>query len=170
MLLLRRPRRGPDALSEPITASIRVKVPGLTEFFQAEQTLPVSGRLKLLREAGASSVLATEAEAAFSLWQARTQSAASLLPAARPQKREAVYSTSLKDIDDVIRVLREREIQGEGSKFDRLRTERERAELLAELALLRSRLRWTALKCSPSCRPMYRGRWRVSGELFDATV
>lgn len=111
---------------------------GLTEFFQAEQTLPVSGRLRLLREAGASSVHAAEADAAFSLWQARTGLRQAFYRLLASQMREAVYSTNLKDIDDVIRVLREREIQGEGSKFDRLRTERERAEVLSELALLRS--------------------------------
>lgn len=111
---------------------------GLTEFFQAEQRLPVSGRLKLLREAGASFVQATEADAAFSLWQARSSLRQAFYRLVASQKRETVYSTNLKDIDDVVRVLRERELQGEGSKFDRLRTERERAELLSELALLRS--------------------------------
>lgn len=111
---------------------------GLTEFFQAEQTVPISGRLKLLKEAGASSVLATEADSAFSLWQARTSLRQAFFRLLASQNREAVYSTSQKDIEDVIRVLRERELQGEGSKFDRLRTERERAEVLAELALLRS--------------------------------
>src|SRR5512134_2561178 len=45
---------------------------GRTEFFQAEQVLPVSGRLNLLREAGAAMVRATEADGAFSLWQARS--------------------------------------------------------------------------------------------------
>src|SRR3712207_5429588 len=45
---------------------------GLTEFFQAEQSIPISGRLSLLRQAGASAVRATEAEGAFDLWQART--------------------------------------------------------------------------------------------------
>ena len=45
---------------------------GLTEFFQAELSSPISGRLSLLRQAGASSVRATEAGGAFDLWQART--------------------------------------------------------------------------------------------------
>ena len=111
---------------------------GLTEFFHAEQTVPISGRLKLLKEAGASSVLAAEAEANFSLWQARSSLRQAFFRLFASQRREAVYSTSLRDTDEVIRVLRERELQGEGSKFDRLRTEREREEVLAELALLRS--------------------------------
>lgn len=111
---------------------------GLTEFFQAEQLIPISGRLKLLREAGAASVLATEADAAFSIWQARTSLRQAFYRLVASQTREAVYSSSLKEMGDVIRVLRERELQGEGSKFDRLRTERERAEVLAELALVRA--------------------------------
>ena len=45
---------------------------GLTEFLHAEQTLPVSGRLKLLRQAGSSLVRAAESEGAFDLWQARS--------------------------------------------------------------------------------------------------
>ena len=90
---------------------------GLTEFFQAEQRLPVSGRLKLLREAGASFVQATEADAAFSLWQARSSLRQAFYRLVASQKRETVYSTNLKDIDDVVRVLRERELQGEGSEI-----------------------------------------------------
>ena len=38
---------------------------GLNEFFQAEQTLPITGRLKLLRQAGSALVRATEADGAF---------------------------------------------------------------------------------------------------------
>ncbi len=111
---------------------------GLTEFFQAEQTIPINGRLKLLRQAGASSVRATEAEGAFDIWQARTGLRLAFYQVLAAQERDAVYSTGLKEIEDVIRVLRDREREGEGSKFDRMRTERERAELLAELALVRA--------------------------------
>jgi cobalt-zinc-cadmium efflux system outer membrane protein len=111
---------------------------GRTEFFQAEQTLPITGRRKLLRQAGSSLVRATEADGAFSLWQARSSLRQAFYRLLASQEREAVYTTSLKDIEDVIRVLRDREREGEGSKFDRLRTDRERAELLAELALVRA--------------------------------
>ncbi len=111
---------------------------GLTEFFQAEQAVPITGRLKLLRQAGALSVRAAEAEGAFSLWQARSSLRQAFYRVLASQAREAAYAAGLKDIDGVIRVLREREREGEGSKFDRLRTERERSELLAELALVRA--------------------------------
>ncbi len=111
---------------------------GFTEFFQAEQALPITGRRKLLRQAGASLVRATEADGAFSLWQARSSLRQAFYRLLASQEREAIHASSLKDIGDVIRVLRDREREGEGSKFDRLRTDRERAELLAELALVRA--------------------------------
>jgi cobalt-zinc-cadmium efflux system outer membrane protein len=111
---------------------------GLTEFFQAEQTLPISGRLKLLRQAGSSLVRATESQGAFDLWQARNSLRLAFYQVLNAQEREAIYAAELKEIENVIRVLRDRELAGEGSKFDRLRTERERAELLAELALVRA--------------------------------
>jgi outer membrane protein, heavy metal efflux system len=111
---------------------------GRTEFFQAEQILPVSGRLNLLRQAGTAMVRATEAEGAFSLWQARSSLRQAFYRVLAAQQRESIHTAGLKDIDNVIRVLAEREREGEGTKFDRLRTERERAEMLAELALVRA--------------------------------
>ncbi|MEX2262715.1 MAG: TolC family protein [Bryobacteraceae bacterium] len=111
---------------------------GRTEFFLAEQILPVTGRLRLLRQAGGAQVRATEAEGAFSLWQARSTLRQAFYRVLAAQYSETVYAAGLKDIENVIRVLAAREREGEGSKFDRLRTERERAELLAELALVRA--------------------------------
>jgi outer membrane protein, heavy metal efflux system len=111
---------------------------GRTEFFQAEQTLPLTGRLKLLRQAGAAMVRVTQADGAFSLWQARSNLRLAFYRVLAAQQSESLYAGGLKEIENVIRVLATREREGEGSKFDRLRTERERAELLAELALLRA--------------------------------
>jgi cobalt-zinc-cadmium efflux system outer membrane protein len=111
---------------------------GRTEFFQAEQTVPLTGRLSFLRRAGAAMVQATEADGAFSLWQARSALRQAFYRVLAAQQSESIYASGLKEIEGVIRVLAERERQGEGSKFDRLRTERERAEMLAELALVRA--------------------------------
>jgi len=111
---------------------------GFTEFFQAEQTLPITGRLKFLRQAGASSVRATEADGAFSVWQARTALRRAFFRVLATQQRESLYSSGTKQIESVIKVLRDREKEGEGTKFDRLRAERERAELMAEMALIRA--------------------------------
>ena len=111
---------------------------GRTEFFQVEQTLPLTGRLSFLRQAGVAMVRATEADGAFSLWQARSALRQAFYRILTAQQSESIYESGLKEIENVIRVLAERERQGEGSKFDRLRTERERAEMLAELALVRA--------------------------------
>jgi outer membrane protein, heavy metal efflux system len=129
--------RGRTWFSNP-TVNYSREGAGFTEFFQAEQALPITGRRKLLRQAGASLVRATEADGAFSLWQARSSLRQAFYHLLASQEREAIHASSLKDIEDVIRVLRAREREGEGSKFDRLRTDRERAELLAELALVRA--------------------------------
>jgi cobalt-zinc-cadmium efflux system outer membrane protein len=111
---------------------------GRTEFFQAEQVLPVSGRLNLLRQAGAAMVRATEADGSFSLWQTRSSLRQAFYRVLAAEQRESIHLESLKEIENVIRVLVDREREGEGTKFDRLRTERERAEMQAELALLRA--------------------------------
>lgn len=120
------------------SASYSRESAGFTEFFQAEQTLPLSGRLKFLKQAGASSVRATESEGAFSLWQARASLRRAFYRVLASQERVTLYAAGAKDMENVIRVLRDREREGEGSKFDRLRAERERAELLAEVALIRA--------------------------------
>lgn len=131
-----------DARGRALYANPRVNFShegaGRTEFFQAEQILPITGRLKLLRQAGAALVRVAEAEGAFSLWLARSSLRQAFYRVLAEQQSETIYAAGLKDIENVIRVLADREREGEGSKFDRLRTERERAELLAELALVRA--------------------------------
>lgn len=113
---------------------------GLTEFYQAEQTLPLSGRRKLLQQAGDASVRATAADGAFSVWQVRSALRQAFYRSIAAQERHALYAASITELDGVLQVLRVREREGEGSKFDRLRTEREKAELLAELALTRAEM------------------------------
>src|SRR5688572_618957 len=62
---------------------------GFTEFFQAEQTLPITGRLGILRQAGSSAIRATEAEGAFLLWQARSSLRQGFYRFLASQNREA---------------------------------------------------------------------------------
>jgi cobalt-zinc-cadmium efflux system outer membrane protein len=50
------------------------------------------------------------------------------------QERESVLRDAIGQLQEVLRILRERETLGEGSRFDRLRGEREESELQAELA------------------------------------
>lgn len=111
---------------------------GLTEFLQAEQTIHWSGRLGLLRKSGGVSAGAAEAEGALDLWEARTSLRLAFYQALAGQELGAVYEDGLKEIDEVNRVLAEREAAGEIARFDRLRAERERAQLVAEWALVQA--------------------------------
>jgi len=130
-------RRGRTLYSNP-SFNYSHEGAGRTEFFQAEAALPITGRLNFLRQAGAAMVRATEADGAFSLWQARSSLRQAFYRALAAEQSERIYAAGLKEIGNVIRVLAEREREGEGTKFDRLRAERERAEMLAELALFRA--------------------------------
>jgi outer membrane protein, heavy metal efflux system len=111
---------------------------GLTEFLQAEQTIHWSGRLGLLRKSGGVSAGVAEAEGALDLWEARTSLRLAFYRALAGQELGAVYEAGLKEIDEVNRVLTEREAAGEIARFDRLRAEREKAQLVAEWALVQA--------------------------------
>ncbi len=111
---------------------------GRTEFFQIEQILPVTGRLNLLRQANTALVRAAEAEGAFSLWQVRSSLRQAFYRVLTAQQAQTIYASGLTEIENIIRILADREREGEGSRFDRLRAETERAEMIAELELLRA--------------------------------
>jgi outer membrane protein, heavy metal efflux system len=72
------------------------------------------------------------------LWRLRTdlRSAFYRLPSA--QTREGVLAGGTQELEEVIRILRVRETEGEGSKYDRLRAERELAEYRSQLAAARA--------------------------------
>jgi cobalt-zinc-cadmium efflux system outer membrane protein len=111
---------------------------GRTEFYQAEQPLLVNGRRTLLRQAGGEAVQATESEGRAGLWQFRTAVRLSFYRVLALERRERILAAGLTEIGEVIRVLTIREQEGEGSRFDRIRAERERADLRSELAIARS--------------------------------
>jgi cobalt-zinc-cadmium efflux system outer membrane protein len=108
---------------------------GFTEFFEAQQTLPITGRLGYLRKAAIAGVGASEAEARFVLWGLRSDVRQAFYAVVRAQEREAVLQRAISEIDSIKRILTAREKEGESSKFDRLRAEREAAELRAEQAI-----------------------------------
>jgi cobalt-zinc-cadmium efflux system outer membrane protein len=111
---------------------------GFTEFFQAEQTLPITGRIGILRQAVAPAVGAAEAEAEALIWQLRAEIRLAFYRLLAIQDREGVLNATIRDLQEVIRVLTTREREGEGSRFDRLRWERELVELGSELALVQA--------------------------------
>jgi outer membrane protein TolC len=111
---------------------------GFTEFFQAEQTLPLTGRIGIQRQSVAPAVGAAEADAEALIWQLRAELRQAFYRLLALQDREGVLNATMRDLQEVIRVLATREREGEGSRFDRLRWERELVELRSELALVQS--------------------------------
>jgi len=114
---------------------------GLTQFGTWQQTLPLSGRLGLLRQAGAAAVQVAEMQATYSLWKLGSDMRLAFYDLLLAQQREMVLSDSISQMQEVVRIILERETHGEGSLFDRLRAEREQADLQAELLSARA---WTA--------------------------
>jgi cobalt-zinc-cadmium efflux system outer membrane protein len=106
---------------------------GLTQISRVEQSLPLNGRLGFLRQAGASAVRTAGMQAEYILWRQCSEMRRAFYELLLGQERETLLGNAIRQLQDVVRILRERETHGEGSRFDRLRAEREESELQAEL-------------------------------------
>jgi cobalt-zinc-cadmium efflux system outer membrane protein len=102
---------------------------GFTEFLQAEQTLPIAGTRAALARAGVAATAAAEAERDVRLWQLRSNAATAVARVLAGQARSASARAHLREVERLVEVLRTREREGEGSKFDRLRAEQEIRDL-----------------------------------------
>ncbi len=102
-----------------------VRARGFTEFFQAEQSLPLFGVRASLARAGVAATAAAEADRDVRLWQLRAEAGAAVARFVAEQERVAVATAQVRDIERLIEILRTREAEGEGSRFDRLRAEQE---------------------------------------------
>lgn len=98
---------------------------GFTEFLQVEQTLPLFGVRAALSRAGVAATAAAEAERDARLWILRGEGSTAVAKLAAAEARHAAVQRYLKDVERVIEILRVREREGEGSRFDRLRAEQE---------------------------------------------
>ena len=107
---------------------------GRTDFYLFEQALLVNGRRRLLLQAGESAVAATRAEADYELRRLEAEVRAAFQQLIYVQERRAAIGRNIGELGEVVRILREREQAGEGSKFDRLRAEREIVERESERA------------------------------------
>ena len=111
---------------------------GFTEFYLTyEQALPVSGRLGRLRQAGSATVGAAQAQADFTRWELISEIRSAFYGLLTAQERETAVRANLDRLDEILKILRMREKEGEGSLYDRLRAERERSEMEAELSAIR---------------------------------
>jgi cobalt-zinc-cadmium efflux system outer membrane protein len=104
------------------------------DFVLVQQSLPVNGRLGLLRSAGSAQVNATEAEVSYQRLLLRSDFRAAFYALLLSQQRVAVIEAWMKQLHDLVRILQEREQAGEGSAFDRMRGQRELSDAAANLA------------------------------------
>ena len=98
---------------------------GFTEFLQVEQSLPVFGTRAALSRAGVAATAAAEAERDARLWMLRAEAVGAVARLAAEQARLEAAQAHTRDVERLIEILRTREREGEGSRFDRLRAEQE---------------------------------------------
>ena len=120
------------------SVSFSQEAAGFNQFFEAAQTLPVSGRIRYLREAGAAGVSVADANREALLWSLRTDLRVAFFRMVFAQERIGLLAGRISEVEQLVGILRQRENEGEGSRYDRLRAEREVAELRTDLAAARS--------------------------------
>jgi cobalt-zinc-cadmium efflux system outer membrane protein len=98
---------------------------GFTEFLQAEQSLPLFGARGALLRAGVAATTAAEADRDVRLWVLRSDAAAAAARLVAEHGRLELAQAYARDVERLIEILRTREREGEGSRFDRLRAEQE---------------------------------------------
>ena len=103
------------------------------DFLVVTQELPVRRRLGLLREVAEQAVNAAEARTDADLLAFETRLRLAFAALLLAQERTQTLETTLSDLNRLVDVLRAREEQGEGSRFDRLRAERELVDIDTDL-------------------------------------
>ena len=132
--VVRAETRAWNLLPNPTITGIRESVNrSSNEFFTVQQKVPLSGRRGLLRSAGNAAVGVAQEQSEHFLFQLRTDLRLAFYSLLAAQERREVLRNGLGELQEVVRILGERERQGEGSAFDRLRAERELAGTETEL-------------------------------------
>ena len=103
------------------------------DFLLVTQELPLRGRRGLLEEGSGQAVAAAEARADADLLAFETRLRLAFTDLLLAQERTQALETGVSELARLVDVLRAREEQGEGSRFDRLRAEREVAEIETDL-------------------------------------
>lgn len=104
------------------------------QFVLGRQELDISGRFGTLREAGRLAVASAEAATRHQLVQLQAEVRDAFIALLLAQLREDAVRDGIQELERLVGVLRTRESEGEGSQYDRLRGERARADLDADLA------------------------------------
>ena len=103
------------------------------DFLLVTQELPVRGRVGLLGEAAGQAATTAEARADADLLAFETQLRLVFTDLLLAQERIGALEGGLSELNRLVDVLRAREAEGEGSRFDRLRAEREVADIDTDL-------------------------------------
>jgi cobalt-zinc-cadmium efflux system outer membrane protein len=120
----------------PVVSFQQEHAGGATDrFLLIEHELATSGRFGLFREAGQAAVMAAELRASRSEFEIKQDARGAFAEMLAAQTRVAEVSKTVATLTELSRRLSEREAAGDGSRFDRLRAEREVAELRAEHGL-----------------------------------
>ena len=103
------------------------------DFLLVTQELPLRGRMGLLDEAAGQAVAAAQARADADLLAFETRLRLAFADLLLAQERIGALEDGLSELNRSVDVLRAREEEGEGSRFDRLRAEREVADIETDL-------------------------------------
>ena len=98
---------------------------GFTEFYQFEQVLPAFGARDALHKVGGAARETAEAERDARLWQLRIDARMALARWRSASERLDAARSVEKLVEQLVGVLRTREREGEGSRYDRVRAEQE---------------------------------------------
>ena len=125
----------------PEIALVREDSAGVVErFANLSQTFPLTGRLSLERDAARRGAAAAEARARQERATLRARVRLSFTDLLAAQDRAAGIERGRARLADLVETLRAREQVGESSGFDRMRAERELADLEADQAEAEGRL------------------------------
>ncbi len=133
--------RGAGLWPNPDVSLSREKTDATDRFANLSLALPWTGRLSLERTAARQGALAAETRARQTLVEVRARVREAFIDLVAAQERVSALEGGIGRMDDLVRMLRAREAEGESSGFDRMRAERERAEVGADLWEARGRLR-----------------------------
>ena len=127
--------------SNPEFSLVREESAGVVErFANVSQTFPLTGRLALERDAARSGHSAAQARAKQERIALRARVRGTFVDLLLAQEEARALETGRSQLVELVEVLRVREKEGESSGFDRMRAERELAEVEADQDESRGRL------------------------------